>query len=84
MHVIKLSREEKEMLVERVREYFENERSEEIGHLAAESILDFMMKELTPFVYNQAIFDARRIVAERMTSIEDDLYALERPIHTDR
>lgn len=84
MLVVKLPKEAKEMLVERVREYYENERSEEIGHLAAESILDFMLKELTPYVYNQAIFDARRVVGERMSSLEDDLYALERPMRVDR
>lgn len=80
----KLQRDAKEMLIGRVQEYFEMERSEEIGNLAAEALLDFMVKELGPHVYNQAMFDARRVVAERMTSLEDDLYALEKPMMTER
>lgn len=68
-------------MVDRVQDYFYKERSEEIGNLAAESMVDFMMKELGPVIYNQAIFDARKLVLERMQSLEDDLYVLERPLN---
>lgn len=79
MLIIKLPKEQKDILTKRVQEYFYEERAEEIGNLAAESILDFMIKEVSPVIYNQAIYDARNLVKERMMSLEDDLYALEQP-----
>ncbi|MUT66269.1 DUF2164 domain-containing protein [Paenibacillus sp. NEAU-GSW1] len=77
MMKLKLEREQKMQLVQRVQHYFEQERSETIGSIAAEQLLDYMLAELGPIVYNQAIADARRTVIEKMQSIEDDLYAME-------
>lgn len=77
---MKLQREQKQALVERVQQYFELERSETIGSIAAEQLLDYMMAELGPYVYNQAIQDARKTVNERMQAIEDELYALEKNV----
>jgi uncharacterized protein (DUF2164 family) len=78
--VAKLPREHKELLIQRLQAFFIEERSEEIGELAAELLLDFMLKELGPVVYNQAVQDATRLVAQRMTSLEEDLHALEKPV----
>lgn len=80
MMKLKLPREDKQALVEKVQQYFELERSETIGSIAAEQLLDMMINELGPHVYNQAIQDARKTVVERMQSIEDELYALEQNI----
>lgn len=77
---MKLQREQKQALVERVQQYFELERAETIGSIAAEQLLDYMMAELGPYVYNQAIQDARKTVNERMQAIEDELYALEKNV----
>ncbi|MGC4379063.1 DUF2164 domain-containing protein [Fictibacillus sp. Mic-4] len=78
MMFLKLPREQKEQMISEIQQYFYKERGEEIGHLAAENMLDFFMKHAGPILYNQAISDARRLVADRMASIEDDLYALEK------
>jgi len=77
---IKLSREEKKEIVERVVAFFAEERGEAIGHLAAEQIVDFMMAELGPRLYNKAIGDARAVLAEKFAQMEDELYALEKPV----
>ena len=34
----------------------------QMGNIEAEGILDFVIKEVTPFIYNQAIGDARKII----------------------
>ncbi|MEX2415223.1 MAG: DUF2164 domain-containing protein [Paenibacillaceae bacterium] len=80
MIIYKLPKEHKDELTKRVQAYFYEERSEEIGSIAAGSILDFMLKELGPVIYNQAIFDARKLVKEKMDSLENDLYSIEQPL----
>ena len=37
-----------------------------------------MVKLVGPFAYNQAIGDARKLVSEKLTNIEEDLYVLEK------
>ena len=76
--VFKLPREEKEALIERIRLYFEEERSETIGRLAAEQLIDWMLGEIGPYAYNQGVEDARVLIAERSQSLDDELYALKR------
>ncbi|RXZ83721.1 DUF2164 domain-containing protein [Paenibacillaceae bacterium] len=80
MMMNKLPREQKEALIERIQSYFVEERSEEIGVLAAELLLDFMLKELEPVIYNSAIRDALAAVSDKMLSLEDELHTLEKPL----
>lgn len=77
--VMKLPREQKERLIAEVQRFFEEERSEAIGSIAAEALLEHMTALLGPLLYNHALADARRIVSERLAAVEDELYALERP-----
>lgn len=77
MKVIKLSKEQREIIVENIRSHFEAERDETIGHLAADNLLDFFLKELGPSIYNEALKDCRTLVGQRMQSLEEDIYALE-------
>lgn len=80
MMPVKLPKEEKDELVKRLQTYFDEERSESIGALAAEQLLEFMLRELSPYLYNKGIADARALLADRFGQLEDDLYALEKPI----
>ncbi|MEH6944281.1 DUF2164 family protein [Bacillus sp. JJ722] len=80
MMPIKIPREQKLEIVANIQNHFYKEMSDEIGDLAAENLLDFMLKELSPYIYNQAIKDARMTVEQKMIALEEDLYALEKPI----
>lgn len=84
MNVFKLPKEQKDELTSRVQTFFIDERSEELGSIAAQSILEFMLKELGPIIYNQAMDDARRLVKEKMESMENDLYAMEKSVSKQR
>ena len=77
---IKLPKEQKDMIVEDLRVFFEEERSETIGNLAAEQLIDFMIREIGPFLYNKGIEDARQLVIERLAFVDEELYSLQRPI----
>jgi uncharacterized protein (DUF2164 family) len=81
---IKLPKEEKDEIIKSVQAYFEEERSETIGDIGAEQLIDYMMKELGPYIYNKAIADSRSIIAEKINQIEDELYTLEKPINNRR
>lgn len=78
---IKLPKEEKAEMIKNVKAYFEDERSETIGDLGAEQFIDFMIKELGPYIYNKGVADARALLHEKMAQMEDELYTLEKPIH---
>jgi uncharacterized protein (DUF2164 family) len=78
--VLKIPREHKALLVSKIRWYFETERSEKIGELAAENLLEFMIRQLEPIIYNQAIHDARTVVMQQMERMEEEIYALEQPL----
>lgn len=84
MNKLKLSKEQKEILIRNVQIFFAEERSEELGNLAADQILEFMLQEIGPFIYNQAIDDAKTMLQEQSLRMEEELYALEKPIHLQR
>lgn len=77
---LKLPREQKQQITSSIQDYLDTELSIEIGQLASENLLDFMLKELSPYIYNQAIADARKVIDQKMISIEEEMYALEQPL----
>ncbi|WP_079909497.1 DUF2164 domain-containing protein [Paenibacillus sp. 32352] len=80
MHPIKLPKEHKQQIIASLQDYVDQEFSIEMGQLAGEGFLEFIMKELTPYIYNQALSDARKVVLQQMTAMEDEIYALEQPL----
>jgi uncharacterized protein (DUF2164 family) len=70
MKRIKLSKEEEKLALEEIIHFFDKERDEEIGNLAAVMLLEFFVEKLGPSIYNQAIADAQKY----MTSKAEDLY----------
>lgn len=71
--------EQKTEIMGLIQNFFEEERSETIGNLAAEQLLDFICKQIGPHIYNIAVFDARRLINDRLGQIDEDLFTLERP-----
>jgi len=77
---LKLDLEARKTLVSEIQAYFAKERSETLGELAAGEVLDFMIQQLGPVLYNQAIRDARVVVMQQMERVEEEVFALEQPI----
>lgn len=63
---INLSKEERQNMTLSIKEYFFNERDEEIGDLAATLILDFFIKELAPAIYNKGIQDSYKFLNDKL------------------
>lgn len=80
MQIWKLPREHVLLLVTAIQEYMDSELGQGIGEVAAENLLTFMLEQLGPLVYNQAIGDARGVLMQVNARAEEDLYALERPV----
>jgi uncharacterized protein (DUF2164 family) len=77
---IKLPREQKLEIAVKIQNYLNMEFSEEIGRLPTEIFLDFILKEISPYIYNQAIEDARSIIEQRIILLDEDICALEVPL----
>lgn len=77
---LKIPKGQKAQIVAMVQQYFRDERGEEIGDLAAEFLIDFMIKQMGPFIYNQAIEDVQAVLNQRMAALEEDVYALKMPL----
>ncbi len=76
----KISKEQKMHIIRQIQQYFRDERGEEIGDLAAEFLIDFMIQQLGPVLYNQAIDDVQAVLNQRMAAFEEDVDALKRPV----
>ena len=76
---IEFTKQEKELLVQKLKHYFTNELDQEIGQFDAEFLLDFFGKELGVYYYNRGLIDAQDIFKSRVDSITDAIYELEVP-----
>jgi len=76
---ITFTENETSTLVEKIKNYFENELSLEIGQFDAEFLLEFFSKEIGSYHYNKGLKDAQDVFKERVESITDAIYELEVP-----
>ena len=77
MSNIKFTKEEQELLVQKIKHYFTNELDQDIGQFDAEFLLDFFSKEIGVYHYNKGLQDAQDIFKVRVDSITDAIYELE-------
>jgi uncharacterized protein (DUF2164 family) len=69
-----IDKEKKKQCIDEIKAYFENERDEVIGDMAAELFLGFILEKIGPMIYNQALEDAHAFLSNKL----DDLYILEK------
>lgn len=67
-----LTKDQKHEMVGLIQGYFEKERNELIGNLAAMLMLDFFMEELAPVFYNKGVEDSHAYMIEKL----DDIYEI--------
>ncbi len=77
---IKLGKEEKDHIIHQIKDYMVNEYGEDMGDLAALNWLDFIIKEIGPYLYNQGVNDAKILIDQKMVSLEEDTDALLIPV----
>ncbi|MDF2570304.1 MAG: hypothetical protein K0R55_1908 [Sporomusa sp.] len=57
MKEIQLTKEQKKSAIEDIKSYFLTEKDDEITELAATLLLDFILINIGPHIYNQALND---------------------------
>jgi len=77
--MITFSDGEKEVLVHKIKQYFDRELDQDLGQFEAESVLDFFSTEVGSYFYNRGLLDAQAILAERLDVVQDAIYELEKP-----
>ncbi len=65
-----LSDEARKQAVTSLRRYFSAELEQEIGDLKAGLLLDFVLQEIGPSIYNRAIADAQTYMRDRVADLE--------------
>ena len=68
--------EKKRKAVQETINFFQNERDEEIGIIAAENILNHFMQEVGIDLYNKGVLDAMKFIKTRFEDIELDMEGL--------
>ena len=69
----RLTDEESKIVKEEMILFFENERDEKIGIVAAEEILSFFLKSAGSFLYNKGVDDAKTALNNRHEELQFDL-----------
>ena len=71
---IELNKEVRVVLIENLKRYYWNERNEELSNLGAELLLDFIINDLGPYIYNKGVEDSYAYMNERT----EDLLGLQK------
>lgn len=69
-----LSKDKREELKNEIKEYFYEEREEELGDLASDMILEFFIDKLAIEFYNQGVYDSYKYMTDRV----DDLLGIQK------
>ena len=67
---------EKQKYLKEIIAYFQDQRGEEIGVIAAEDILDFFLEEFGEEIYRKAVKDCQKILKEKTSDIDVELQIL--------
>jgi uncharacterized protein (DUF2164 family) len=79
MNPVEFSNQEKEIIVEKVKQYFEAELNQEIGQFDAEFLIDFFSVNIGSYYYNRGLSDAQLAIRTKLDDIESEIESLEKP-----
>lgn len=77
---VTFTKEEKEHIVQKIKNYFIQELDDEIGQFDAEFLLAFFGKEIGPYFYNHGLRDAVTLIESQSDVMKETLYTMEEPI----
>lgn len=72
---IELSKEVKQNALESLQKYFEVNMEEPLGNLAAGALLQFILEEIGPSIYNKGVADAQERMQQRISELDSEVYA---------
>ncbi len=72
---IELLKQKRTDAIASLQRYFEENLPEPLGDLPASLLLNYILEEIGPAIYNQAIHDAQTRLQQRVTDLDSELYA---------
>lgn len=75
MNPIELTKPQRAEAIASLQRYFREEMPEPIGDLPAGLLLNFIVEEIGPVLYNRAIADAQARMLSRVQDLNGELYA---------
>lgn len=72
---IELTKETKQNALESIQKYFEMNLEQSIGNLAAGALLQFILEEIGPSIYNKGVADAQERMQARISELDSEVYA---------
>ena len=71
-----VTKDQRKIMIGEIVGFFENERDEEIGVIAAEEVLEFVLEKLGGTIYNKGVRDTKKLIRSRMEDFDVDIEAL--------
>jgi uncharacterized protein (DUF2164 family) len=75
MPPIELSAQSRAAAIASIKRYFEENMSDPIGDLPAGLLLNYILEEIGPAIYNKAIHDAQARLTQRVADLDGELFA---------
>lgn len=74
MKPIEVPKQKRNDAIASIQRYFEGNLPEPIGELPAGLLLNFILEEIGPAIYNQAVIDAQTRMQQRVTDLDGELF----------
>ena len=77
--MVRLSKDTHQAAMDSLLQFFDRELGEPIGNLAAAELLDFILIELGPLMYNQAVVDVQARLQSTLLDLDQEMHQDELP-----
>ncbi|HEX4234365.1 MAG TPA: DUF2164 domain-containing protein [Caldimonas sp.] len=71
---IELTKEAKKEAIASIERWFREEREERIGNIAAGALLNFVLEEIAPSIYNKAVADVQERLGARVAELDIEIH----------
>jgi len=71
---IELPKEARQEAIASIERYFQEHREERIGNIAAAALLNFVLEEIGPSVYNRAVADVQERLGARIAELDIEVH----------
>ena len=74
---IELSKEDRAQAISSIERYFRENMDEKIGNVTAGGLLGFLLEEIGPSIYNQAVADVQERMQARVADLDFEVHEAE-------
>jgi uncharacterized protein (DUF2164 family) len=71
---VELSKEDRKQAMDSIERYFQEYMEEKIGNIAAIGLLDFILREIGPSIFNKGVAVAQAHMAARVADLDIDIH----------